>query len=442
MLPPINKLPPEVLSAALEHRTDDQDLIAATQVCQYWRSVLTSNRVLWTSFQLQSSRGLDRALAYLERSNPMLIDLTVNAVSLRSFEVFEHLTAHIARTRSFVVENLRDGHTISSLLRNSTPSLQHLDINFRGAHERLPNDFLHQQASSLQSISLIGICPTFESPFPFPNLVQFRLGLPEMACPFRTSALFRFLSGCPQLRRVLIHFSEETLKDIAPDRVISLESLEELEYASRSRGRIIPYLSLPRLTKFRVYSCWRPGQTFKLCKLLPYDYHALLAGVTKMAYHTNFPRIQLTGDKVDLSLTFHRPGEISTPAWWLFDDTPIPFERIEDLTVDGSIGADFPLDRFTNLKVLRVIPWGPEANDGFFRLLHPKGNALYPFLQEIQYTCFEPLGPLVRLAQARLLAGHQLELVRLVNLPESFRDDVEELRGLVEVLIEEEDISQ
>jgi hypothetical protein len=48
---PVNKLPPEVLSRVLEHRDRELDLVAATHVCQYWRSTLTSSPSLWTRLE-------------------------------------------------------------------------------------------------------------------------------------------------------------------------------------------------------------------------------------------------------------------------------------------------------------------------------------------------------------------------------------------------------
>ena len=37
---PVNRFPPEILSTVLEYRTNEWDLIDATHVCRYWRSVL------------------------------------------------------------------------------------------------------------------------------------------------------------------------------------------------------------------------------------------------------------------------------------------------------------------------------------------------------------------------------------------------------------------
>ena len=70
---PVNRLPPEVLSMVLQHRDHEQDLIAATHVCQYWRSTLISDPMLWTSLQLEYNA--DWISRYLERSKSAAINI-------------------------------------------------------------------------------------------------------------------------------------------------------------------------------------------------------------------------------------------------------------------------------------------------------------------------------------------------------------------------------
>lgn len=122
-------------------------------------------------------------------------------------------------------------HAATLLFCNPAPSLQRLDIPFREGFAPLPENFLGHQAPSLSSVIFHGICPTFEYPFPLPNLVEFGLRLPGIMGLFRVDALFRFLSGCPRLQRVWIDVSDETSQSIAQGQLISLESLVELEFS-------------------------------------------------------------------------------------------------------------------------------------------------------------------------------------------------------------------
>ncbi|KAF9647853.1 hypothetical protein BDM02DRAFT_2481269 [Thelephora ganbajun] len=238
---PVNRLPAEILSRVLEYRTREGDLIAATHVCRFWRSVLVSSPSLWGCFRFKSSYDVDRTLMYLERSKSASIDVRLNTNSSRELEVLQYLTPHISRTRSFTIEGTSGVHAAAFILFcNPFPSLEHLEIPSREGSVRLPDSFLGQQAPSLCTVSFRGICPTFESPFPFPNLTEFHLHLPGDSSPFRMSSLFRFFSGCSRLQNICINISSKMLQDNSLDHVISLESLVELDYTYNTAGRISP----------------------------------------------------------------------------------------------------------------------------------------------------------------------------------------------------------
>jgi len=85
--PPVNKLPPEVLSTVLEHRANDLDLIAATHVCRHWRFTLISTPSLWTHLLFRSGPDVDRALTYLKRSRSAPIDVEIDLDMPEGLEV-------------------------------------------------------------------------------------------------------------------------------------------------------------------------------------------------------------------------------------------------------------------------------------------------------------------------------------------------------------------
>ena len=194
---PVSRFPPEILLGVLEYRTNEQDLVAATHVCRYWRSILISTPSLWTCFQFHSRYDLDRTLTYLERSKSAPINVSVNPGVPQGPEVLKCLAPHITRTRSLIIQGSHGIHVASFFFCNPTPSLQHLELMSSESSVRLPENFLSQQAPLLRSVNFNGICPTFESPFPLPNLTEFYLRLPEGAGPFRMSALLWFFYSSP-----------------------------------------------------------------------------------------------------------------------------------------------------------------------------------------------------------------------------------------------------
>ena len=438
---PVNRLPPEILSRVLEFRTPEWDLVTATHVCQYWRSTLTSTPSLWSCFQFQSSHDLDRTLTYLERSKSALIDLSINIDSPRDSEVLNCIAPHIARTRSLIIRGSHDVHTASLLFCNPAPSLQNLEIHTFEGFVRLPDNFLGQQAPSLRSVSFSGICPTFESPFPLPNLTELYLYMPEGTGPLRMSGLFRFLSDSPLLQRICINIPSQTVQDVSLDQVVSLESLVELSYTCNSAGRVLSCLRLPHLKQFRVSSSL--GQMQKLADILPRDGRALLTGATEMLYYCNqySLRVDLSGKGVDVSFIAFPTTADDPSVDWFSDQMYIPFGQIEDLKVEAcSIVADPPINFFAlgNLRVLRVVLGDGLFADGFLRLLHPDPGTGVPCrsLRELECTYWGSPGPLsgvlISLVRERKRAGHQLRLVRLYAAQEFDQHLVEELREHVE----------
>ena len=437
---PVNGLPPEILSGVLEYRTGERDLVAATHVCQYWRSTLTSSPPLWDCFRLQSYHDVDRTVTYLERSKSALIDVSMDMDSPENLKALQYFAPHIARTRSFIIGGLRADVLAASLLFcNPTPSLQHLEMSAYGGLVRLPDNFLGQQAPSLRSVSFSGIYPALEPIFPLPDLAEFSLYLQGDAGPFHMSALFRCFSCCPRLQKIYISASNVILQG-GLDEVISLESLEELDYACDRAGQILPFLRLPRLKQLRVSPSSESGQLQKAVDLLPHGGCVLLVGTTNMLYYSDqlSLRVDLSGGGVNVSLSTLRTTADPLPVDWFSDETCTPFGQIEDLKVEGwSVTMDFPINvfAFENLGVLRVAPCDSQFTEEFLRLLHPDPGAGIPCqsLREIEYTTWGPsqeplIRPLINLVRERKRAGHQLRLLRLSIAQGSHQDLVEELR--------------
>jgi len=430
----------------LECRTRERDLVAATQVCRHWRSTLTSSPSLWTCFQFQSSHDLDRTLTYLKRSKSAPIDVSIDTDSAENLDALEYLAPHIARTRSLDIRASHDIHSASLLFCNPAPLLQRLEILAFEDVVHLPDNFLGRQTPSLRSVSLGHVCPRLESLFPLSNLTEFRLSLADSATPFRVGALFQFLSKSPLLRKVGVNFQKRSAQDVSLDKVISLESLVELDCGCNCVSQIIPFLRLPRLTRLRVTSLG-PRQAETLVDVLPHGSCALLAGVTKIfhlsdQFESSY-KVELTGNGVDVSFKKLHTTMFTTLVDWSPDQTCIPFGQIEVLEFRGGppFRTGFPINAFAleNLRVLRVALFHEEPIKGLLRALHPgPGAAEIPCrpLQEIEvyYTYWGSRGPLpgllVSLVRERKQAGCQLGLVCLVigRGGSDHRDLLEELK--------------
>jgi len=293
----------------------------------------------------------------------------------------------------------------------------------------LPDNFLGRQTPSLHFVSLDCVCPRLESLFPLPNLTEFRLSLVNGATPFRVGALFQFLSESPLLRKVGVNVHNRSAQDISLDKVISLESLVELDCGCDCASQIIPFLRLPRLKRLQVTSReLGPAQT--LADVLPYSGRPLLAGVTKILYGPDTLRplhtVELSGNGVNVSFSVPR-STTNTLLDWSPDQTCIPFGQIEDLEYRGpfTTPTGLPLNAFVleNLRVLRVALWSEEPIKVLLHSLHPgPGAAEIPCrsLEEIEfyYVYWKSQDPpprlLVSLVRERKQAGCQLGLVCLV----------------------------
>ena len=419
---PISKLPPEILSRILEHRVHEQTLIAATHVCQYWRSTLIFNPSLWTCFLFVTQPDVARTLAYLERSKLTPIDVSITMGSPQSAEALEYLAPHASRMRFCLIDGSdTDAQMVFSLFHNPAPLLRRLEIYSYECSR------LSQTIPSFTVAAGAYQCP---SPFSLPNLTEFTLSRRDGAGSFRLNTVFQFLSYAPRLQKLRISTTDGILQEIALDQVISLESLVELEYNCRPADRILPCLRLPRLKQLQVYSSPESGQQQNLVDILPHRSHLLLAGMTNMEYSSDWysHKVALSGKEVDVSFVVSRTTTGSAPLDWFFDETYIPLGQIKELVVEGwSVTPDFPFNPFRSLEVLRVYPCDPSI-EGFWRALYPGAGLACRSLREIRYECRGSLPDLVSLVRERKKVGHQVGLVWLLAEHEPDQGLVEELR--------------
>ena len=360
-------------------------------------------------------------------------------------EVLRHFAPHISRTRSVIIQGSSGVHTVSSfLLSNPAPTLEFLEIHAHEGPARDLDNFLGQQAPSLRSVIVLGISPVLEPPFPLPNLTKFHLYLPEAGTLHLNSrSLFQLLSTCPLLRDVAISVPNKTLQDVTLDRVISLDSLVQLEYTGYAAGGVLPRLKLPCLQRLEVSSALPTGQMHNLSHVLPCGGRVLLAEATKMHYSfDNFAHtVDFFGEGTDLSVTATCSMGGSALVDWFSDQSWIPFGQIGHLKVEGlCVPTIFSFDPFENLTIFRLTSWDAQRASGFLRLLypHPGRGIPCPLFREIRCSCWVHPGQIVRsvisLVRERDQAGHRLELVCVFGTPKLDDDLEEELKSHVDEL--------
>ena len=419
---PVNRLPPEILSRVLLYRDREQDIVVATHVCQYWRSTLISTPSLWTFIQFQSAGDIDRAVAYLERSKALTVDISMELDSSQDLDVPRYFAPHMSRTRSFAISGRFDAFTVSSLLTNPVPSLEHLKLHTEVSPVGTLDNFLARQAPLLPSAIFDGICPALQSPFPLPSLTVLSLRLLRNMGPLTISSLLRFCSSFPQLQELNTGIYCEIIHDVSSDQVVSLDSLVTLQYTDHAAvGPFIPFLKLPRLSLLSVFSPW----LYNLADFLPHSGHTLHSGATTLSHchdHST-QRVELSGRGVKTSfLRVDDNDTDATSAEWFSDENSIPFGQIEDLDLlCYRISADFPIHLFENLTTIRVTQRFERVCGGVLQLLHPcpEAGIPCPFLRVIEYTFSSSpeshMRFLISLAEEREQAGYRLRLVHVLG---------------------------
>lgn len=183
------RLPPEILTTAASYLGDDASLIAATQVCHFWRSTLISSPYLWS--HLTSDWNMQRTLMFLERS--------------KSAPISVHLTGSVG-SWGVSLMGLRD--RLTSLRATDTPSLDQLLIK--------PLPVLRNL--DVVASGYLSYVRTLAATDPVPRLTKFYFKLnprrPGDEATHRTGDnLLDFLRSCPLLEVVFFSYGD-------PDRDI------------------------------------------------------------------------------------------------------------------------------------------------------------------------------------------------------------------------------
>jgi len=188
-----HRLPPEILVAVASHFKDNASLIAATHVCHFWRTVLTSSPRLWCHLDFANE---ERALVYLERSK--LAPLGVNLMGLSGPSEIVRESSKKITNRVATLWSSHDSF-LDELLAQSMPKLEHFEVI--GSDELLLKKPTH--LPSLTSLVIHG----FDSlRYHAPILTSFHLTHDPTSDSreWTTSVLLEFFRNCPLLEVAFI----------------------------------------------------------------------------------------------------------------------------------------------------------------------------------------------------------------------------------------------
>jgi len=449
LLLPVNYLPPEIFAEVFRYRDNEKELIAATHVCRYWRSCLSSVPSLWTNFCF---KNFDLARTYLKRCKSATISIRIPTTWDPSlFEYIVHSAAKVGsiclRGPSYVV--------IRWLLGIDKPllSLRSLELAVwpEGLSEglrTLPSGFLDLQAPSLRSLVLRGVYPP--AYITLPNLSVLTLQFYENAAPICLDRVVALLSQAPNLQELDLFIGGHVF--FIDPGVVTLGHLERFRLVV---GGILPIhifspMRLPRLQSLTLtVALYMNNPSFTLANFLPPSHCLSLANVDQMLYDVDSvvpsSRVVTFGTQrlkvvVCVHPNPHSPIHDRAFMGWLSNTSPVPLAQIKRVCISGSLRhGEIPFTAFKNLEVLQS---RRSSNRGIFVALSSRSaDGLIPCPRlrklEVQWECNVDMGELVRLvdlARKRMEEGNRFDVVRVAGSVTCRSSLFEDLRGYVRSL--------
>ena len=272
ILAPVNKLPPEILSQ-IPQFFPIRDLIAATQVCHYWRTTFTSCGPLWCN--IDCTRGPE-ALTCLHRSKGSLIHVSVKRIP--NDEVLARLSPHVGRIKSLYLQSRWSvAQSVFTRFIDPAPNLETLKIVCRpstAAAGPVPSTLLTGNLPNLRSFTLQGFASDLVN-FVLPNLTHFEMS--DVTSPpisISLTNLLAFFERSPMLEGVSIDFHGECVHDVARKKRVSLKALKTLYVSGLGLvgygdDALLARLEVPRGVDVTVVSLIRDGSPNPVAHAIP-----------------------------------------------------------------------------------------------------------------------------------------------------------------------------
>ncbi|KAH9857699.1 hypothetical protein C2E23DRAFT_288006 [Lenzites betulinus] len=138
LAPPVNRLPPEILSEVFSYVHDESDnithVVKISHVCVWWREIALDTPRLWTTFTLDHP---DVVTACLERSGAMSLKLSLTKPRYPLGQIARLIAPALPRVRVLCLHR-PGGHDLQSFIDNITASsasiLEELEIEYPQGH--------------------------------------------------------------------------------------------------------------------------------------------------------------------------------------------------------------------------------------------------------------------------------------------------------------------
>lgn len=425
-------------------------MFSASQVCHYWRSVLTSSPFLWTRI---NCRCAPRSLASLERSKSIPIQLRLE----RSFSnvALRGVLLHESGISSLITSyHPREIQSSRKLLTGSRQSLEQVHI-YAGQNMWGQEDPIHDLWDHLPSLRELVV---FRYQLPIArldahNLVHMVL---ERVCDmwhrkFTVRTILDTLLRCPLLETLLLDHSGIISQDSSSPSSVCLRHLRSIELGQdEARSGLITSLQFSRsiavgFRMIRQYHIYNDTPS----ELVAAIQHVLgrtdIRSITLAASH-NYTHmgilIRFEGPGGTLEITTERMYSPSPPHVLLALETLLrsPLPGIETATELHIVGCPFDRSqafRRVNkaMRNLTSISFFNCDEDQVFRLLTQTHDSSPPFpcLERVMVLGHEP--KLEHMARRRKKLGVSLKTFVIGRWPKGFvynsLTNSAALRGLV-----------
>ena len=430
----VNRLPPEVLAKVLGFRHDDRDLIAATHVCERWRSTLLSTPLLWTEIAFGDPV---RTSTYLERSKdaPLHVSIGESALDSSSDDM-----SWVGRSDSLRI-NAPKGQIelFAGRLCLPAPLLRSLefigypvfpDFGAVDYSVRIPLGFLGKRAPSLRNLTFISASPSPLTNLPLQNLTS--LQWTDRSSSVAIGDLLVLLMSAPLLEVVNLGFWGIYTPGAEPLKVVTLRKLRKLAWVNdRGLLSLMPFLITPELNDLEIRMAYDILHSNPSIILPPHRGHIpLLVEPTALRYVCqSWNSREWYFTSTSGHLTIHEtpqlfPG-IPPADRWLSPNIPISFGGIKELVVKGFGGyplpENIPIDQFESVEKLTLV----GEVDRLLGILRPNGSTTskvlpVPFLSRLElhstlHVDDFPFEALAEILRKRKKAGRTVKTVRVAG---------------------------